>query len=582
MTDTTDLQVPRNNVKATAGTTLTLRADDAHADVSWWTGGSDDDADDFDDATEHTATVADGYAVWTIPVPSNRGSTYLRATVADSLASVGRLYGSELGAPDAVDEVTLTVGTNDVTFTLLGGGGGVSLPIATSDVTGLDLALAGKQPVDADLTAIAALTTTAFGRSLLTAADASAVRALVDAATPAQVAAAVAALVDSAPAALDTLNELAAALGDDPNFATTVTNALAGKANSADLADVATSGTAGDLTATPGGVLNPATRETTLAGYLTALGSTDPEGQAASAAALLGAFAAGDLDDQAGLNADLDTLGGLGLAMAGLTLNLLLGSGYVTEEELDAALAAGGPASALNAAALATYYDGPYLDLGRLSADAAHLDGAFQSSEQWPADGTGWDLRWLGYPIDDQGEQQFGEILTVQESASPGDDAMEVAYRWSEQAGASRVFVEEDETHFLTETGPPCPASWAWYRVVRDTDGFRTQRRVFDADAADEATANGWLWATTGTLAAASSPALTSTDPMVTGAGYGRHHLARLELRALDADLDADPDPIDGTLLAGFDAADATTSTTVPDLVTGTWTAVDHATVIEP
>ncbi|MFP8741576.1 phage tail protein [Enterobacter asburiae] len=40
---------------------------------------------------------------------------------------------------------------------------------------------------------------------------------------------AIAALVASSPAALDTLNELAAALGNDPNFATTVTNALAGK-----------------------------------------------------------------------------------------------------------------------------------------------------------------------------------------------------------------------------------------------------------------------------------------------------------------------------------------------------------------
>lgn len=36
-------------------------------------------------------------------------------------------------------------------------------------------------------------------------------------------------LVDSAPATLDTLNELAAALGDDPNFATTVTNSIATK-----------------------------------------------------------------------------------------------------------------------------------------------------------------------------------------------------------------------------------------------------------------------------------------------------------------------------------------------------------------
>ncbi|HFP3635802.1 TPA: prophage tail fiber N-terminal domain-containing protein [Escherichia coli] len=38
-----------------------------------------------------------------------------------------------------------------------------------------------------------------------------------------------AALVDSSPETLDTLNELAAALGNDPNFAATVTNALAGK-----------------------------------------------------------------------------------------------------------------------------------------------------------------------------------------------------------------------------------------------------------------------------------------------------------------------------------------------------------------
>ena len=41
--------------------------------------------------------------------------------------------------------------------------------------------------------------------------------------------AAIAALVDSSPDALNTLNELAAALDNDPNFATTMTNALAGK-----------------------------------------------------------------------------------------------------------------------------------------------------------------------------------------------------------------------------------------------------------------------------------------------------------------------------------------------------------------
>jgi len=43
------------------------------------------------------------------------------------------------------------------------------------------------------------------------------------------VAAAIAALVASSPAALDTLKELATALGNDPNFATTMVTALAGK-----------------------------------------------------------------------------------------------------------------------------------------------------------------------------------------------------------------------------------------------------------------------------------------------------------------------------------------------------------------
>ncbi|MGG7447844.1 phage tail protein [Kosakonia oryzendophytica] len=61
-------------------------------------------------------------------------------------------------------------------------------------------------------------------------------------ASTAFVQAAIAALVGSSSAALDTLNELAKALGNDPNFATTVTNALAGKmdksSNGSDIADV--------------------------------------------------------------------------------------------------------------------------------------------------------------------------------------------------------------------------------------------------------------------------------------------------------------------------------------------------------
>lgn len=66
-------------------------------------------------------------------------------------------------------------------------------------------------------------------------------------ATTAFVAAAVAALINGSPGALDTLQELAAAMGDDPNFATTVTNSIAGKlaiaSNLSDLADKPTART---------------------------------------------------------------------------------------------------------------------------------------------------------------------------------------------------------------------------------------------------------------------------------------------------------------------------------------------------
>jgi hypothetical protein len=63
--------------------------------------------------------------------------------------------------------------------------------------------------------------------------------ASADAANKSYVDTKVSALADSAPATLDTLNELAAALGDDANFSTTVTNSIATKMP---LAGVATDG----------------------------------------------------------------------------------------------------------------------------------------------------------------------------------------------------------------------------------------------------------------------------------------------------------------------------------------------------
>ena len=57
----------------------------------------------------------------------------------------------------------------------------------------------------------------------------------------------IAEVVNSAPGTLDTLNELAQALGNDPNFATTMATELGKKANTASLATVATSGSYNDL-----------------------------------------------------------------------------------------------------------------------------------------------------------------------------------------------------------------------------------------------------------------------------------------------------------------------------------------------
>ena len=58
-------------------------------------------------------------------------------------------------------------------------------------------------------------------------------------------------LVDSSPVTLNTLNELAAALGDDPNFATTIATSIGLKADTSSLSTVATSGNYNDLSGLP-------------------------------------------------------------------------------------------------------------------------------------------------------------------------------------------------------------------------------------------------------------------------------------------------------------------------------------------
>ncbi|MCA0963273.1 hypothetical protein [Salipiger bermudensis] len=90
---------------------------------------------------------------------------------------------------------------------------------------------------DTGLTSLAPLLSPAL-TGIPTAPTATAGDDSVQIATTAFVQSALAALIDAAPGQLDTLNELASALGDDPNFASTMTAELAGKVSIADLETV--------------------------------------------------------------------------------------------------------------------------------------------------------------------------------------------------------------------------------------------------------------------------------------------------------------------------------------------------------
>jgi hypothetical protein len=95
------------------------------------------------------------------PTASLGNNTTQLATTAFVAAAIANLISSAPGALDTLNELAAAIG-NDATF-----------------ATTMTNALAGKQGLDSDLTAIAALTTTAFGRSFLDRADAAAGRALL-------------------------------------------------------------------------------------------------------------------------------------------------------------------------------------------------------------------------------------------------------------------------------------------------------------------------------------------------------------------------------------------------------------------
>ena len=134
------------------------------------------------------------------PTPAAGNNTTQVATTAFVQAALTALINGAPATLDTLKEIAAAI-NNDPNFsTTINNALALKAPLSSPALTGTPTAPTAAQSVNN--TPIA---TTAFVKS------------------------AIAAMVGSAPAALDTLNELAAALGNDPNFATTMLNALAGK-----------------------------------------------------------------------------------------------------------------------------------------------------------------------------------------------------------------------------------------------------------------------------------------------------------------------------------------------------------------
>ncbi|MFX0795618.1 phage tail protein [Escherichia coli] len=134
------------------------------------------------------------------PTPAAGNNTTQLATTAFVQAALTALINGAPATLDTLKEIAVAINNDPKFSTTINNALALKAPLSSPALTGTPTAPTAAQSVNN--TQIA---TTAFVKS------------------------AIAAMVGSAPAALDTLNELAAALGNDPNFATTMLNALAGK-----------------------------------------------------------------------------------------------------------------------------------------------------------------------------------------------------------------------------------------------------------------------------------------------------------------------------------------------------------------
>ena len=134
------------------------------------------------------------------PTPAEGNNTTQIATTAFVQAALIALINGAPATLDTLKEIAAAINNDPKFSTTINNALALKAPLSSPALTGTPTAPTAAQSVNN--TQIA---TTAFVKS------------------------AIAAIVGSAPAALDTLNELAAALGNDPNFATTMLNALSGK-----------------------------------------------------------------------------------------------------------------------------------------------------------------------------------------------------------------------------------------------------------------------------------------------------------------------------------------------------------------
>ncbi|EGI6850319.1 phage tail protein [Escherichia coli] len=134
------------------------------------------------------------------PTPEAGNNTTQVATTAFVQAALTALINGAPATLDTLKEIAAAINNDPKFSTTINNALALKAPLSSPALTGTPTAPTAAQSVNN--TQIA---TTAFVKS------------------------AIAGMVGSAPAALDTLNELAAALGNDPNFATTMLNALAGK-----------------------------------------------------------------------------------------------------------------------------------------------------------------------------------------------------------------------------------------------------------------------------------------------------------------------------------------------------------------